>query len=93
MTERFMKEFDPKGDGFVTLRSFLDYLELECSKRQLTAIEQFFFMFDEPLSSHMSFIIAMLVMFLIVFSSMGFILSTEPVFQVWRVFFLVCVGV
>ena len=78
----FMARFDPEGFGFVTLRMFLDHLELECGARTLRLTERFFFVFDEPSSSRAAMLMAMFILGLIVVSSMGFILATEATFQV-----------
>jgi len=79
-TDRFMALLDPDEDGRITLRDFLFFFQTECDKRQLRLIERWFFVFDEPSSSRASFWMAMFIMTLIVISSLGFILATEPVF-------------
>lgn len=57
-------------------------LHRECAGRRLGWAERVFFLLDEPGSCRASVWAAKAILLLIVASSLGFILATEPAFQV-----------
>mmetsp|Transcript_15684 Transcript_15684/g.20346 ORF Transcript_15684/g.20346 Transcript_15684/m.20346 type:complete len:856 (-) Transcript_15684:375-2942(-) len=81
-TNRFMKKYlSPKQEVF-SLSEFTEVLLSECHQRRLNKWECFFLIFEDPSSSKLSYIVAVVIMILILVSSISFVLSTDPAFQV-----------
>jgi len=81
----FMERFeDPESplDTPISRDRFLEVLEEEAASLRLNWCEQLFFTCDEPTSSMFSLWLALGVMLVIIVSSVGFIFSSEPIFQV-----------
>jgi len=81
-TEIFMKTFDKGGKGVVEEEDFTAVFQAACEDHYLTWTERLFFLFDEPSASRLSLYLAVFIMLVIVVSSIGFVLASEPSFQV-----------
>lgn len=81
-TDKFIDKYFPKDKELLSQEEFTKALELACEKRRLNKLECFFLVFEDPSSSALSYIMAVVIMILILVSSICFVLSTDPEFQV-----------
>lgn len=81
-TNKFISTFFKENEDKLNIEQFIKVLHLECERRKLNKWECFFILFEDPSSSTLSYIVAVIIMILIVVSSVCFVLSTDPSFQV-----------